>query len=166
MKKFHLLKLLIVAVILNTIIVGCKKDEESYPPIPDAVYIIAKVNTGPYPGAATSVGKTAKGKVSVSPASARVYVNTPKDFDVTINYSLSGTAVEGVNYTTPDPMSVTIPAGKYFTDIKIPVINTPILPLPTSTKTIIITLTSATNNVGLGLGVDKNYTIFTYTLEN
>lgn len=146
-----------------TLISSCKKDDKSYPPIPDAVYIIAKLNTGPSPTASTAIGNTATGKVSVSPASARVYVNTLKTFDVTIQYTLSGTAVEGVNYNAPAQKSVTIPAGQYFAAINIPVINTPLIG---GNKTIIITLSSASNNTELGLGVDKNYKTFTYTLTN
>lgn len=142
---------------------GCKKDDENYPPIPDAVYIIAKVNTGPSPTASTAVGSSASGKVSVSPASARVYVNTLKTFDVTIQYTLTGTAVEGVNYTAPAQKSVTIPAGQYFAAINIPVINTPLVG---GNKTIIITLTSASNNTEVGLGVNNSYKTFTYTLTN
>ncbi|RYE05044.1 MAG: hypothetical protein EOP51_34795, partial [Sphingobacteriales bacterium] len=97
--------------LIITLISSCKKDDENFPPIPDAVYIIAKVNTGPSPTASTSIGNSATGKVSVSPASARVYVNTLKTFDVTIQYTLSGTAVEGVNHNAPAQKSVTIPAG-------------------------------------------------------
>ena len=149
--------------LIITLVSSCKKDDENYPPIPDAVYIIAKVNTGPSPTASTAVGSTASGKVSVSPAGARVYVNTPKTFDVVVEYTLSGTAVEGVNYHAPAQKSVTIPAGEYFAAINIPVINTP---LTGGNKTIIITLSSASNNTGLGLGVDKNYKTFTYTLTN
>ena len=149
--------------LIITLISGCKKDDENYPPIPDAVYIIAKVNTGPSPTASTAVGSTASGKVSVSPASARVYVNTLKTFDVIIQYTLSGTAVDGVNYNASTQKSVTIPAGKYFTAINIPVINTP---LTGGNKTIIITLSAASNDTALGLGVDKSYKTFTYTLTN
>lgn len=149
--------------IFTLVISSCKKDDENYPPIPDAVYIIAKVNTGPSPTASTAIGSTATGKVSVSPASARVYVNTLKTFDVTIEYTLSGTAVDGVNYNAPAQKSVVIPAGAYFAAINIPVINTP---LTGGNKTIIITLSSASNNTELGLGVDKSYKTFTYTLTN
>ena len=150
-------------ILIMTLISSCKKDDEKYPPIPDAVYVIAKVNTGPSPTASTAVGSTASGKVSVSPASARVYVNTVKTFDVVVQYTLSGTAVDGVNYNAPAQKNITIPAGSYFAAIDIPVINTPLVG---GNKTIVITLSSASNNTELGLGVDKSYKIFTYTLTN
>lgn len=161
MKLYKLIQFAFLMLII-TMASSCKKNDENYPPIPDAVYIIAKVNTGPSPTASTAVGSTASGKVSVSPASARVYVNTLKPFDVTIEYTLSGTAIEGVNYNSPAQKRVTIPAGKYFEAIDIPVINAPL----TGNKTIIITLSSASNNTELGLGVDKSYKTFTYTLTN
>lgn len=139
---------------------GCKDEEKDFPVIPDAVYLVSNSVTGPGGTASTTITNSASGKVSVSPAVARVYVNTLKDFDVTITYSLSGTAVAGVNYTTPSPTNVTIPAGKWFANIQIPVINTPL----SENKTIIITLNSATNEVQMGLGVDRAYKTFTYTL--
>lgn len=141
---------------------GCKDDNEDYPLIPNAVYVVSNAITGPGSTASTAITNSASGKVSVSPAVARVYVNTLKDFDITITYSLSGTAVAGVNYTVPLPTNVTIPAGKWFADIKIPVINTPL----SGNKTIIISLNSATNDVQLGLGADRTYKTFTYTLTN
>jgi len=163
MNLHKLLPYLAFLMLSATLISSCKKDDETYPPIPDAVYIIAKLNTGPSPTASTSITNSATGKVSVSPASARVYVNTLKTFDVTIQYALSGTAVEGVNYTAPAQKSITIPAGQYFANINLPVINTPLVG---GNKTIIITLSSASNNTELGLGVDRAYKTFTYTLTN
>jgi hypothetical protein len=140
---------------------SCKKDE-SYPPLPDAIYIVSNAITGPGSTASTAITNSATGKVSVSPAVARVFVNTLKTADVTITYTLSGTAVDGTNYTAPNPMSITIPAGQWYTDIKIPVINAALA----SNKTIIITLATATNNFQVGLGVDRTYKTFTYTLTN
>lgn len=143
---------------------GCKKDETSAP-IPDLIYITSTAVTGSGSTAATTITNSAAGKVSVTPATARVYVNTPKANDVIVTYTLSGTAVAGTNYTPPASLSITIPAGKWYADISIPVINTPIVPSNT-TKTIIITLATASNNTIIGVGSDKNYKVFTYTLSN
>jgi hypothetical protein len=140
---------------------GCKKDETD-PPVVDAIYIASTAVTGPGSTASTTITNSATGKVSASPASARVYVNTPKTFDVTVTYSLSGTAVPGTNYTAPTPATITIPAGKWYADIQIPVINAT---LPAS-RTIIITLVTASNNTQIGIGTDRNYKLFTYTLTN
>lgn len=152
--------LLVVAILIGCA-PACKK-EENYPPVPDAVYLVSNAITGPGSTASTAITNSASGKVSVSPAVARVFVNTVKTEDVTVSYQLSGTAVADVNYTKPNPMSITIPAGQWFADIKIPVINAPL----SSSKTIIITMTTATGNVQLGLGVERNYKTFTYTLTN
>lgn len=140
---------------------GCKKDE-TYPPVVDAIYITSTAITGSGTTASTTITNSASGKVSVTPAAARVYVNTLKSFDVVVTYTLSGTAVAGTNYTVPTPMSITIPAGKWSADIQIPVINTPLA----SNKTIIITLTTASNNTLVGIGTDRNYKTFTFTITN
>lgn len=161
MERKNIQQLWMLLIVTVGCLLGCKKDE-SYPPMPDAVYMTSNAITGPGSTASTAITNSASGKVSVTPAVARVWVNTPKTKDVTITYSLSGTAQAGVNYTPPDPGSITIPAGKWFADIKIPVINAPL----TSSKTIIITLSEASDNVQLGLGTDRNYKTFTYTLTN
>jgi len=161
MQSFRLFRLLAAGVFALAILNGCKKSD-TYPPLPDAVYIIANAITGPGSTASTAITNSASGKVSVSPAVGRVYVNTLKTADVTITYTLSGTAVAGVNYTAPNPMSITIPAGQWWADIKIPVINAALA----SNKTIVITLATATNNTQLGLGADRTYKTFTYTLTN
>lgn len=77
-----------------------------------------------------------------------------------VTYTLSGTAVAGVNYTTPANLSVTIPAGQYAAEIIIPIKNVAV----TENKTVIVTLVSASNNVALGLGSGKTYKNFTYTI--
>ncbi|PST82514.1 hypothetical protein C7T94_07505 [Pedobacter yulinensis] len=141
---------------------ACKKEDAITGQVVDAVYITSTAVTGTGANAATTITNSASGRVSASPASARVYVNTPKSFDVQVSYNLSGTAVAGTNYTAPNPMLVTIPAGKWYADILIPVINTP---LP-GNRTIVISLTAAGNNTQLGLGTDRNYKVFTYTLTN
>ncbi len=141
--------------------VSCKKDEATGSVV-DAVYIASNANTGSGASASTTITNSASGKVSVSPAVARVYVNTLKNFDVNVTYTLSGTAVAGTNYTAPAALTVTIPAGKWYSDIQIPVINSPL----TGNRTIIITMTTASNNVQVGMGSDRNYKTFTYTLTN
>lgn len=140
---------------------SCKKDE-TVGNVVDAVYITSNANTGSGTSASTTITNSASGKVSVSPAVARVYVNTLKAFDVNVTYILSGTAVAGTNYTLPAALAVTIPAGKWYADIQIPVINSPL----SSNRTIIITMTTASNNVQVGMGSDRNYKTFTYTLTN
>lgn len=161
MKISHKIKLFSVLILTILAITGCKK-EETYPPVTDYVYITSTATTGSGSNASTTITNTASGKVSVSPATARVYVNTPKTTDVVVHYTLSGTAVAGTNYTAPAPLSVTIPAGKWYGDIAIPVINAALA----GNKTIIITLTNGTNDIQLGVGTDRNYKVFTYTLTN
>lgn len=155
------LKYLPITLLLLSAVWGCKKEEQGAP-ISPAVYLVANTITGPGSTAVTAMGNTASGKVSVSPAVAKIYVNAPQSTDLTIYYKLSGTAVAGTNYTTPDPMSVTIPAGTWTGKISIPIINTAL----SGNKTIIITLDSASNNTQLGLGSGKAYNTFTYTLTN
>jgi len=161
MRPIKTIRLLAISVLVFLCFDSCKKDD-TYPLLPDAIYIVSNAITGPGSTASTAITNSATGKVSVSPAVARVYVNTLKTADITITYALSGTAVAGTNYTAPNPMSITIPAGQWSADIKIPVINTALA----SNKTIIITLATATNNVQVGLGVDRTYKTFTYTLTN
>jgi hypothetical protein len=161
MRSFKIIKLFSFSILALSLISGCKKNE-TYNPIPDIVYMSSNLVTGSGSTASTTITNSASGKVSVSPAVARVFVNTLKPFDVTVTYSLTGTAVAGVNYTAPTPLSIIIPVGKWYADIMIPVINTPL----TANKTIIITMTGANNNVQLGLGATRTYTSFTYTLTN
>ncbi len=162
MRSYKVIKLFSFIILVCLAFAGCKKDE-TYPPITDAVYIASTAITGSGSTASTTITNSASGKVSATPATtARVYVNTLKSFDVVVTYTLSGTAIAGTNYTVPTPMSITIPAGSWYTDILIPVINTPL----TSNKTIIITLTTASNNTVVGIGTDKNYKTFTFTITN
>lgn len=155
-KKIH-----IAAMTMLVLFAGCKKDEITGTTV-DAVYITSNAVTGTGPNASTTITNTATGKVSVSPAVARVYVNTLKSNDVTVAYAIDGTAVAGVNYTPPGALTVTIPAGSWYADIKIPVINAPL----TGNKTIRITMNTASNETQVGIGTDKNYKTFTYTLTN
>lgn len=144
------------------LLLSCKKEQEINTPIPDAVYITSTALTGSGAGASTTITNTASGKISISPASARVYLNTPKTTDISVGYTLGGTAIAGTNYVLPPVQSIVIPAGKWYADINISVINTP---LP-SNRTIIINLSSSSNNLQLGLGSDKTYKSFSYTLTN
>ena len=161
MKSLNLIKSTIIVLVVLFTAVSCKEDE-TYKPIPDIVYITSNAVTGPGSNASTAITNSASGKVSVSPAVARVYVNTLKNVDVTVTYTLAGTAVAGTNYSVPARQSVTIPAGQWYADINIEVINTP---LPAN-RTIIINLATASNDVQIGLGTDRNYRTFTYTLTN
>jgi hypothetical protein len=151
-----------ISLLLLPILGGCRKEQQGAP-IPPAVYLVSNSITGPGSTAITAITNSASGKVSVSPAVSKIYVNVPQEADVTIAYTLTGTAVAGVNYTPPSPMSVTIPAGAWSANISIPVINTPLVG---GNKTIIITLASATGKTQLGIGSDGNYKTFTYTLTN
>lgn len=153
---------MVFTVLLTIGVTGaCKKDTE-YKPVPDIVYITSTAVTGTGSNASTTLLNSATGKVSVTPATARVYVNTLKSDDVLITYRLGGTAAEGVNYMLPGSLTLNIPAGKWYADIQIPVINAPL----TGNKTIIISIVSASNNTQVGLGSDRNYKDFTYTLTN
>ncbi|UKT65950.1 hypothetical protein [Pedobacter mucosus] len=161
MKNYFKLTILLVFFISIALLGGCKKeDDEEYRAIPDAVYVTSNAVTGTGSTAATTITNSASGKVTVTPAVARVYVNTLKTADVVVNYSISGTAVTGTNYAVPTTTSVTIPAGKWYGDIPITILNTAV----TANRTIIVTLTSATNNTQVGIGTDKNYKVFTYTI--
>jgi hypothetical protein len=162
MRRFKINIFLPLCLMAFILLFGCKK-EESYKELPDAVYITSTAVTGTGSNASTTITNSATGKVSVSPATARLYVNTLKDKDVTVSYTLAGTAVAGVNYTTPNPLTIIVPAGKWYADISIPVIN---VPLVGGNKTIVINLTTATNDIQLGLGSENNYKTFTYTLTN
>jgi len=159
--KFQIIKNITVASLVISGLLGCSKNIEVDGNTVDAVYITSTAVTGTGTGASTTITNSASGKIAQGLATARVYVNTPKSTDVTINYTLGGTAVAGTNYTIPAPQSVNIPAGKWYADIQIPLINA-VLP---ANRTIIITLASG-NGVQLGLGTDRNYKVFTYTLTN
>lgn len=161
MRSFHFIKLFPVVILAIFVFAGCKKDE-TYPPVGDYIYIASTAITGSGSTASTTITNSASGKVSVTPTTARIYVNTPKTADVVVTYTLSGTAVEGTNYTAPNPLAITIPAGKWYADISIPVINATL----SSNKTIIITMATASNNVQIGIGTNRNYKVFTYTLTN
>ena len=156
------LKLYILILSFSGLFLSCKKNAEINTPIPDAVYITSTAVTGSGASASTTITNAASGKISVSPASARVYVNTPKTADISVSYTLGGTAIAGTNYTLPSVQSIIIPAGKWYADINISVINSPL----SANRTIIINLSSASNNLQLGLGSDKTYKSFTYTLTN
>ena len=161
MKTQLIKKLNIAAMTILVLFAGCKK-EETIGATVNSVYITSNAVTGTGPTASTTITNTASGKVSVSPAVARVYVNTLKDTDVTVAYTIDGTALAGVNYTPPGALTITIPAGKWYADIEIPVINTPL----TANRTIRITMNTASNDTQVGIGTDRNYRTFTYTLTN
>ncbi|MFD2569667.1 hypothetical protein ACFSUS_03425 [Spirosoma soli] len=145
----------IALLLLVTVLLGCT-EEEVYKELPKAVYIANKVPDG----TANLLGSTSARK-TVAAGAARVYVNQPYDKDVTVNFTLAGTAIQGQDYTPPATQSVTIPAGKYSAEINFTVLNNPNL---TANRTVIINLTAATEGFELGLGVAKGYATFTYTI--
>ena len=62
--------------------------------------------------------------------------------NVTVTYTLSGTATGGSDYTTPNPLSLSIPAGSQTANIVIPVKGDLVDELD---ETVTVTLTEATN---------------------
>ena len=137
-------------------LVGCTKEDIVYKELPKAVYITNKV-----PDGTANLSPSTTAKKTVAAGAARVYVNQPNDKDVVVNYTFAGTAVAGQDYTPPATQSVTIPAGKYSSDINFTVLNNPAL---TANRTVLINLTSATEGFEVGIGVAKGYTTFTYTI--
>lgn len=141
--------------LLATVLQGCTK-EEVYKEIPKAVYITNKVADG-----TANITNSASARKTVAAGAARVYLNQPYDKDVTVNFTLAGTAVQGADYTPPATQSVTILAGRYSGEINFAVLNNP---AQTANRTVLITLTAATEGFEIGLGVAKGYNVFTYTI--
>ena len=99
---------------------------------------------------------------AVTPGSTKAtvqLVGKQKTVDTEVNYTLTGTAVIGTDYTVAGTTSgkVLIPANTSAADIVITVVPAGI---PTGTKTVILTLTGAGNGVGLS----ANYTVYTLTI--
>lgn len=134
---------------------SCKKDEPVYPDAPKRVYTVAKV-----PDGTVTFTNSAAGKKNTTGV-ARVYLNQLYASDVSVSFTLTGTATAGVDYTAPE-LSVTIPAGSWYADINIVGLNNP---LQTIKKTVIISLTSATQGFEIGLGYAYAYGVFTYTIN-
>jgi len=59
--------------------------------------------------------------------------------DTVVNYTLAGTALEGIDYTTVSPHTVTILAGQTTATITIPTLDDNLVE---ATETVIATLTS------------------------
>lgn len=154
MKTKHTPILTLLALLL--VLAGCAKEDEVYKDLPKAVYITNKV-----PDGTTNLASSASARKTVAAGAARVYVNVPFEKDVTVNFTLAGTAISGQDYTPPTTQSVTIPAGKYSAEINFVVLNNP---AQTTNRTVIINLTAATEGFELGIGVAKGYAIFTYTI--
>ncbi|MCZ4222600.1 Calx-beta domain-containing protein [Pedobacter rhodius] len=76
-----------------------------------------------------------------------VTLSNPSSTDTQINYTLSGTATEGSDYTAITNKTITIPAGQTTGTISIPVVADA---LAESTETVIATLTS-TSNTSVGV---------------
>nr|WP_295926243.1 hypothetical protein [uncultured Dyadobacter sp.] len=143
----------IIALVL--LITGCKEDEV-YNELPKAVYITNKA-----PDGTANITNSATARKNVAAGAARVYLNQPNEKDVVVNFTLSGTAVQGQDYTPPTALAVTIPAGSYSGDINFSVLNNA---GQTTNKTVIIQLTSASEGFGIGIGVLKGYGTFSYTI--
>ena len=71
-----------------------------------------------------------------------VTLSAMSGLDVTVPYTLSGTATAGTDYTEPDPRSVTIAAGTMRADIEIPVAGDEV---DEENETITVTLGTPTN---------------------
>ncbi len=85
-----------------------------------------------------------------------VTLNQPFSSDTTVNYSISGTASNGTDYTTLTG-SVIIPAGATSAPINIAVTDDPLVE---QDETVILTLTSATNPKGtVTLGSENTATV-------
>ena len=143
-------------------ITGCKKEDETYPEMPNAVYITQEAVTGPFLGSSTAVTNSATGSIKVTPIRVRVYVNSLKKQDVVVSYTLSGSAVAGTHYTIPANQTITIPAGTWFQRIGIPTI---VSTLPAN-RTLGINLTTVDPTVQLGIGPRRQHATFVYTLTN
>lgn len=146
----------VLFVALLCLLAGCANEDIVYKELPKAVYITNKV-----PDGTTNLAPSTTARKTVATGAARVYVNQPYDKDVTVNYTLAGTAIPGQDYTPPATQSVIIPAGKYSGEINFTVLNNPAL---TTNRTVLITLTAATEGFELGIGVAKGYATFTYTI--
>jgi hypothetical protein len=154
MKTNHTLSYILLALLLG--LAGCTQEDIVYKEIPKAVYITNKV-----PDGTANLLPSTSARKTVAAGAARVYVNQPYDKDVTVNFTITGTAVAGQDYTLPVTQSVTIPAGKYSGDINFTVLNNPAL---TASRTVLINLTSASEGFDVGIGVAKGYATFTYTI--
>ncbi len=86
--------------------VGTIDDDDVAPTV--SIADAASVTEGAGPGATTDMTFT----VSLSAVSGK---------DITVHYSLGGTATAGSDYDTPDPLAITIPAGQQTGDIVVPV---------------------------------------------
>ncbi|GAB3710400.1 hypothetical protein GCM10027592_47130 [Spirosoma flavus] len=145
---------LLIAVL--PMLAGCTKEETVYKDLPKAVYITNKVADG-----TANITNSASAKKNVTTGAARVYLNQPYEKDVTVNFTLGGTATAGQDYTPPTTQSVTIVAGRYSGEINFAVLNNP---AQTTNKTVLINLVSATEGFDIGIGFPKGYSTFTYTI--
>jgi hypothetical protein len=153
MKSTHNPNYLLLALLF--LLAGCAK-EEVYKEMPRAVYIANKA-----PDGTANITNSASAKKNVAAGAARVYLNQPSDKDVTVNFTLAGTAIPGQDYTAPTTQSVVILASRYSGDINFTVLNNP---SQTTNKTVIVNLTAATDGYELGIGVAKGYATFTYAI--
>jgi hypothetical protein len=97
------------------------------------------------------------GAEATTPATIAVVLSGALSEDVTVAFILGGTATAGTDYTAPDPLSLTIPAGATSANISIPITNDSV---DEGNETIILTLTSVT----AGDAVLGTNTVHTYTI--
>lgn len=143
-------------------LISCKKDNEIYPEAPKRIYIVNRVPEGTITLTGTTVFSSAVTvKKNIPGGVARVYLNKPYDKEVSVTYTFSGTAVQGLDYNPPASLSVVIPAGQYYAEINFTVLNNP---AQTTSKTVIISLANVTEGFEPGLGADFKYKIFTYNI--
>ena len=99
---------------------------------------------------------SSSGTESISSVNIPVLISTVSGADITVDFTLSGTAINGTDYNLSNG-TVTIPAGQTTANIVLPVLNDK---LKKENTTVIFTLSNPTNAT---LGT---YTTYTYTISN
>lgn len=93
---------------------------------------------------------------SQSPVVVKVGIaSAPVKQDVTVNYTLGGTAVAGEDYTVSGSGSVVVPAGSNTAEITITPTDNGIFE---ANKTVVVTITSTSNNLPIGLSGNSEAT--------
>lgn len=149
----------VFALVLITSMVACKKDVEDLGL--RSAYGVYTTMT-PTPLEAPTVSTSGSGAQNIPTVYFRVYVSMLYSEDVTVTFTLTGTAVKGTHYNYNGNYTVTIPANTRYVDIPVSIINNS---LGTATsRTIILTITAVTNNFTIGIGANLGYTKSTYTI--
>jgi hypothetical protein len=111
------------------------------------------INTNPAPAVAFAAA-AGSGPISQD-ASLTVTLSAPSDKSVTVNYTATGTAVAGTDYTLPSPQTVTFPAGSVSQTIPVHLIDSG---KAGPNKTLILTL-SGPAGATLGKTAAETFTI-------